>query len=339
MRSRLLASLAILLFTAWVVACNQQATSNETEEQSAATPVTLAMGFIPNVQFAPFYVAHAKGYYAEEGIDLTFDYGMENDLVQLVAADELRFAIASGDQVILGRSQGLPVVYVMEWYRRYPVAVTSITLDLQHPKDLEGHTLGLPGLFGANYIGWLAMAYAADVDQDRVHLEAIGFNQVPALIDGQVDAAMVYATNEPLQLKLQGYDPKTLYVSDYIDLVSNGLITNEKSIETRSELVEGMVRASLRGLADTLANPDEAFDIVVKEYVPEAGGENAEIQRAVLEEALSFWQSETLGASRPEAWQASVEFMAAAGLIDTTPNVETLFTNQFVDTASVSLRR
>nr|WP_290667688.1 hypothetical protein [Ardenticatena sp.] len=123
-------------------------------------------------------------------------------------------------------------------------------------------------------------------------------------------------------------------VSDSIDLVSNGLMTNEISVETRSDLVQGMVRASLRGLADTLANPD-----VVEKYVPEASGETAKVQRAVLDEAISFWQSDALGASRPEAWQASVAFMADAGLIETTPNVETLFTNQFVDVASDSLWR
>ena len=104
------------------------------------TKVTLYMGYIPNVQFAPFYLAQQKGYYRDEGIDLSFDYGMENDLMQLLATDKAQFAIGSGDQVILGRSQGLPLVYVMNWYRKYPVAVFSL-LPLKSPQDLKGKTV------------------------------------------------------------------------------------------------------------------------------------------------------------------------------------------------------
>lgn len=318
-----------------------QAAPTATEEEPAAdealTPVTLAMGFVPNVQFASFYVAQSKGYFAEEGIELTFDYGMENDLVQLVAADELQFAVASGDQVILGRSAGLPITYVMEWYSRFPVAVTSLDLDLDDPTVLEGQTVGLPGLFGANYVGWLALAYATDLDADAVTLESVGFNQVATLTEGQIDAAVVYATNEPLQLEAEGYDPSTIYVADYIDLVANGIITNEKTIRERPELVAGMVRASLRGLADAIEDPDAAFDIVVEEYVPEAGGENAELQRAVMEETLAFWRADDgiLGYSNPDAWQTSIEFMQAAELVEEAPDVESLYTNEFVEQADV----
>lgn len=304
----------------------------EAVEGDSLTPVTLAMGFVPNVQFASFYVAKSKGYFAEEGIDLQFDYGMENDLVQLVAANELQFAIASGDQVILGRSAGLPVRYVMQWYSRFPVGITSLDLDLSDPKVLEGKKVGIPGLFGASYVGWLGFTYASDVDKDAVKLETVGFNQVATLTEGQIDAAVVYATNEPLQLKEQGYDPSTIYVADYIDLVANGIITNEKTIDEQPELVAGMVRASLRGLADTIDDPDEAFDIVIEEFVPEAGGENAQLQRAILQETLKFWRTDgQLGSSDPAAWKTSVDFMSSADMIDEAPAVDSLYTNEFVE--------
>lgn len=287
--------------------------------------ITLAMGYIPNIQFAPFYVALERGYFAQEGLKIEFDYGMETDLLSLVGQGELQFAVASGDQVILARSQGLPVVYVMTYYKRFPVAVISLEMPLEEPKDLIGHRVGLPGLYGASYIGWRALLYAAGIPEGEIPLHSIGYTQVASLTEGKVEAAVVYANNEPVQLRQEGYEPYILYVADYINLVSNGLITNEETMEKEPELVERLVRAVLQGLRDTIEKPEEAFEIC-KRYVPEM----TEAQLAVLRETIPFWRSEPLGYSDPEAWEASQRFMLDVGLIDKETNVGKMFTNRFL---------
>jgi NitT/TauT family transport system substrate-binding protein len=292
------------------------------------TRVTLAMGFIPNVQFTPVYVAIEKGYFRDAGIELTLDYGMENDLLKLVGTDEMQFVIGSGEQVILARSQGLPVVYVANWYRRFPVAVASLS-PLDSPQDLVGMDVGLPGLYGANYIGWQALVDAARIDPAAVNLVSIGYTQVESLATGQVDAAVVYAMNAPVQLRQQGYEVHLLEVADYIDFVSNGLITNEKTIAERPDLVRAMVRALVRGLRDTLDDPEASFAICRK-YVPEIDDESAPLQRAVLEASLPFWQAEVLGHSKPEAWAASEAFMRQIGMIEAEIDPAALFNNDFV---------
>ena len=307
-----------------------QAKTTASENSSSLQKVVLGMGFIPNVQFAPFYVADAKGYFEEEGLQIEFNYGAEDDLLKLIGTDKLRFAVGSGDQVILARSQGLPAVYVANFYRQFPVSVASLKeKNITTPKDLEGKKVGIPGLFGASYIGWLALSNATDIDTDRVDLQSIGFTQAAMLEQNRVDAAVVYIVNTPVQLGVANKEVNEIRISDFVSLISNGIITNEQTIEKDPELVRGLVRAFLKGLHDTLDDSDEALDITLQ-YVPEAGGDNLTTTKAVLEASIELWQGDNLGISNREDWQESQDFMKEIGLIDHKTEVNKLFTNTFV---------
>jgi NitT/TauT family transport system substrate-binding protein len=325
--------LVIVLVLVLLVAIPALAGCGPAATEAPPETVTLAMGFVPNIQFAPFYVAVEKGYFAEEGITIQFDYGWETDLLKLVGSGELQFAIASGDQVILARSQGLPVLYVLNWYRRFPVCVVSLAeTGIESLGDLVGRQVGTPVTFGASYIGWRALLEAAGVDATDIELISIGYTQVAALTEGQVDAAICYAMNEPVQMQVSGHDLDVIYVADYINLVSNGLITNEVTAQDQPELVQGMVRAALRGLAYTLDHPDEAFKIS-GQYVPELAGDNEAVNRAILDESIRFWQAPLpeLGRSYEEEWLASQRVMAQMGLVGAEEGLTAMFTNRFVD--------
>ena len=325
-------SIFLFLILLFLAACGVNSTATPSEESGKLEKVRLGIGYVPDVQFAPLYVAQNKGYYADEGLEVEIEYGFENDFVALAAQGDREFAIASGDQVILARSQELPITYVMKWYQRYPVALVMPTsAGITEPQDLAGKTVGLPGFFGASFIGWKALAHAAGIDESNVSVKEIGFTQTAAIQQGLVDAAMVYIANEPNQLRSQGIEVDVIEVSDYIDLVSNGLVVGETLIAENPELVRRMVRATLRGLADTIANPEEAFAIV-RQIIPEITDEAAPTQRKVLEDSIELWKSDQLGVSSPQAWQESVDFMVETGLLEQPIEVNKLYTNQFVDT-------
>ncbi len=133
------------------------------------TKIRLPMGYIPSVQYAPFYVAVENGFFADEGLEIEFDYKFETDGVSLVGANELPFALVSAEQVPLARAQGLPVVYVLEWWQDYPVAVLARPeAGIKTPADLRGKKIGLPGLFGASYVGLRALLNAAGIQENEV---------------------------------------------------------------------------------------------------------------------------------------------------------------------------
>lgn len=292
--------------------------------------IRLPMGYLPSVQYAPFYVAEARGYFAEEGLELRFDYAFETDGVKLVGAGELPFSLASGEQVLLARQQELPVVYVFGWWQDYPVAIAApASSGIERPSDLAGRTVGIPLLGGASYIGYAAMLSADGLPLDAATLQVIGFTQAEALQAGQVDAAVVYANNEPIVLASQGFPVDVLRVADYVTLASNGIITNEATLRDDPDLVRRMLRATLRGLQDTLADPDAAFEIC-KIYVEGLSGEAESIQRQVLAESILFWEADRLGYSQPAAWENMERVMLEAGLLAETQQLDQAYTNEFV---------
>ena len=298
--------------------------------QPSLNKIRLPVGYIPNVQFAPLYVAIDKGYYRDAGLDIELDYKPETDGVSLVGAEELQFAIVSGEQVLLARNQGLPIVYVMAWWQDFPVAVAALAENgIQSPQDLKGKKIGLPGLYGASYIGLQALLDAAGVKESEVTLDSIGYNQVEALVSDLDDAVVVYANNEPIQLKNQGYDPSVIRVADYIQLASNGLITNEKTILENPDLVRKMVQATLRGIAESIENPDQAYDIS-KKYVEGLDQADMKVQKQILESTIEFWKSDQLGFSDVNAWENMQQVLLKMGLLEEPLDLSKAFTNQFI---------
>jgi NitT/TauT family transport system substrate-binding protein len=303
--------------------------------QAEATPTTLTQvrllfGYIPNIQFAPFYVAMDKGYYREAGLEVVPDYSFETDAVALVGAGELPFAVVSGEQVLLARAQELPVVYVMAWYHDYPVAVVAKKEQgITTPADLKGKRIGLPGLYGANYIGLRALLDSAGLSEADVTLDSIGFNQVEALAADQEQAVVGYIANEPIQLTTQGYDVDVIPVADYVQLASNGVITNEKAIAENPALVRAFVQATLRGITDTIANPDEAYEIS-KKYVEGLASADETLQKKILAASIALWQSDPPGKSDPGAWENMQIVLMNMGSYSESLDLSKAFSNDFI---------
>ena len=288
------------------------------------------MGYIPNIQYAPFYVAVDKGYFKKEGIELEFDYSFETDGVALVGAGELPFAVASGEQVLLARAQELPVVYAFAWYQQFPISVISTPeMNIKKPADLRGKTIGLPGLFGATYIGLDALLFSAGLKPADVTLEPIGFNQVEAFSTGKNNIVVGYTGNEPVQLQAQGLKLTELRVSDYVQLTANGIISSEKTITEEPDLVRALARALAHGIEDTIANPDEAYQISTK-FVDNLADMDKDVQMQILKTTIELWKAEKIGYSNPQAWENMNDLLVKMELIPSPVDLTKAFTNEFI---------
>lgn len=313
----------LVLILALLTGCQAKPAPSE-----GLTPVTLNLTYIPNIQFAPFYVAIEKGYFADAGLSVKLNYGNEADFLALVGSNHEQFMIASGEQVLLGRAQGLPVVAILEWYHDYPVGVAALsTAGIQQPEDLRGKVIGIPGLYGASYIGFEALAGEAGLTDQDYTLRSIGYTQAEALVTKQVDAVVIYLANEPVQLAAQGYDLAVLRVEDYVPLVGNTLVTNEQTITGNPELASSVTKAIQRAIEQVIKNPDEAFEIS-KKYVENLTDADAAIQKQVLAESIKLWQG-TGNGEESQPWENMQAVLLKLGLMKQPVELQKAYDDQF----------
>src|SRR6266702_7060027 len=195
----------LILLVLTTAACGSTTTTSGSTSPAALTKVSIGLGYIPDIQFAPFYVAQSKGYYKAAGLDVTFHHGIVNDLIGSMVLGHDNFVFASGDEALVARSKGLKVVDVSTIFQKYPVSlIVPANSPIHTLADLKGHTIGEPGPFGATHTGLLALLYQAHLSPSEVHVTEIGFTQVTALLTHKFDAVVGYSNNEPIQLSNHG---------------------------------------------------------------------------------------------------------------------------------------
>lgn len=236
--------------------------------QAGLAQERILLTFIPNIQFSPFYVGIERGIFAEAGFDLTLEHLQEPEVLDLVAVGRAKYGMVSGEQVILARSRGRDVVYVFEWFQQYPIGLVHAGgLDLGDLQQLRGLAIGIPGRFGASYSGLTTLLESAGLGEADIVIKEIGFNAPEVFCLGGVDAAIVYANNEPLQIRnlaaarecAPHEDVAVLKVASLVDLVSNGLIVNRDHIENAPEEIARMVSAFAQSLREAINNPAAAY--------------------------------------------------------------------------------
>ncbi len=330
-RSTMLFLCALMLcFTVWLSACGNSTNAGGTTSSTPLKDVSMGLGYTPDIQFAPFYVAQSKGYYKAAGLNVTLNHGIVTNLVDSLATGRTTFVFASGDELLVARDKNktLNAIDVAAIYQQYPVSlIVPADSPIKTLGDLKGHSIGIPGPFGATYIGLLALLYHAHLALSDVNVQSIGFNQVSALLQQHVDAVMGYSNNEPLQLERNGLKVRTFVASDYQPLVSNSILVTEQMYHGQPQVVKAFVRATLKGLQDVLDNPPAAVDIS-KSYVP---GMDTGQALAVLQATLPIYKGAGhLGYNDSATWSSMEQFLVAQKTIAPVANLSQVYTNDML---------
>jgi NitT/TauT family transport system substrate-binding protein len=301
----------------------------------SADSIKIAMGYIPNVQFAPYYIADENGYFEAEGLEVSFDYGFATDIMSLVGSGQVEFGISDGDQVIIARDRGIPVRVVYTMYVKYPVAVVSFKeKNLSDVRSLAGARVGAPVPYGSNYFGLQVLLHSAGMTIDDIDLKFIGYTQVESLISDRVDAAVVFINNEPVVLKNMGKSLNVIDTYSITPMASAAIITADSLIQEDPDLVRRFVRAVTEAGYYILENKDEVLPKLQK-YIPTLSKETMPINRKVLLASLELWVDEDircqgLGYTTRSDWESSIETMHTLGLIQSKIPADDCFTNRFI---------
>lgn len=285
---------------------------------ASAGPVSLrvGLGYIPSVQFAPFYLADEAGYYADAGLEVSFEHHTDQDLITLVGQGAMDVGMADGTSVIPAVSQGIPIVYVATVFSRFPnVLFAPVAQGIMTPADLAGHSVGIPGRYGSSWIALQALLSSAGLTPEDVEIVTYpDFGHGVAVAAGQVDAAIGYLNNEPITLARDGIDVDVVSVDEVAPLPGPGLVVSQSALRENGPALRAFTAATLRAMADIAADPQLGLEATFAR-VPELAGQ-ADIQAAILDATARAWSNaytdaHGLGAIDPAVWEAALATMRA----------------------------
>lgn len=291
--------------------------SSESEAATATTPTSLTVGlsYVPDIQFAPFYVAEDLGFYEEAGLDVTLrHHGAEEGIFTALEQGAEDVVVASGDEVLGQAAAGSDVVQIATLYATSPVAlIAPEEAGITTAADLEGLTIGTPGEYGSTYLGLLTLLEEAGLGTDDVTIQSIGYTQTTALLTDQVDAVMGFSNGDGVRIAAAG-TPVT--VLEPPSLVSVGVATTGEEIESEAEALTAFIEASVRGAQAAAEDPEGTVEIA-SGYISGMTADAREDALAVLEATIPLWSD---GAETDlEVWQAMGEAMVGAGIIEEIP--------------------
>jgi NitT/TauT family transport system substrate-binding protein len=303
------------------------------QAQSALQKATIRLDWKAGAQHAPFYLAKARGFYKDEGLDVEIISGSgSSDTVKQVGSGTVDFGLVDALVLVQAAQQRVPVKSIAAYYQRSPIVVIS-------PKDkpvtspqqlLSGIKLGSKK-GSATYQGLVAFLAANNMQIEQIKMVDIGFGVAPLLVK-QVDAIMGFSMNEPIEVESGGMATFVLPISDFgVDTYGLTIVSNNDLMQNKPAVVERFLRATRRGIEDAIKDPAAAVAALAK-AVDEI---DTARETKVLDRTIPYWQSEETKEHGPgwqtqTRWQHTIDVARKLGLIETDLKPDQVFVNTFL---------
>jgi NitT/TauT family transport system substrate-binding protein len=323
MNARFRISILLLLLGLLMTACAPR------ESDAPPDEVTVQLKWVHQAQFAGFYLAQERGYYAQENIAITFAEGGPgiNPLEQ-VSKGEADFGVGAPDDILVRRSQGEPVVAIATIYRRSPIVFAAqADSGIKAPVDFLGSTVAVSGTIDLE-TQFRAMMNRLDLDIDQVEIVPHSYD-LTRLYDREVDVIAVYLTGGVIRMRQEGAEVNLIWPSDYgIHMYADTLMTTDQMIAQNPELVTRFLRASLRGWRAAIEEPEAATEATLQ-YARETDS-TLQVQMMAASVPLIHTGEDQIGWMRADIWAGMHDILLEQGLLDEAMDVNEVYTMEFL---------
>ncbi|MGJ9516367.1 ABC transporter substrate-binding protein [Actinotignum sp. GS-2025b] len=281
---------------------------------SATASLTVGLTYVPDIQFAPFYVAEDQGYFREAGLDITLrHHGAQESLLGALSSGSEDVVFAGGDEMMEGRSNGIDVVNWATMYQDYPVTlIVPADSPIKSAADLAGRRVGLPGPYGENYYALQALMAAHNWSESDISVNYIGYTQAAALASGEVDAIIGFRNSDVPSVERQGVPVRTIeMLPGGLPLVGVGLGSLRPTVDAHRDDFTRMLAALDRAVNFARSNPKETVKITAKHVPALRETDNAAAAEKVLANTIELYAGRTpLGVQDAQRWEAMAAFMS-----------------------------
>jgi NitT/TauT family transport system substrate-binding protein len=311
----------------------------------AAEKVRVGLDFTISGYHAPWFVALDKGWFTEQGLDVTIARGYgSGDTAKRLVTNVIDIGFHHPAPLIVSNAEGENLRIVMGYFVQEMCASYSAAEDgnVRKPKDLEGRVLGNPPGDACNII-LPALAEKTGLDLGKIkHAAMDAPARLPMLASGQITATLSFYDKDILfkkALQKAGKSMVSFRFAEYIPMYSNSVVVHQRTLDARPEMVRRFLVAMVRGFKYTQANPDEAAAIVMKLY-PESDREYIRASVDTLRE--SIWDETTkakgVGIIDREKITATRDTIVKYWKLKVSPPVEKIFSNEHIEWAHQQAR-
>lgn len=282
--------------------------------------------------FGPWILAQAKGYYKAEGLDVKFVSGRGGlDVAKQVGAGNAVIGGSIGDTPIIARAQGIPVKAVALLGAGSLMQLVSHKDErIESPRELKGRTVTVISYTDATYYALLGMLSKVGLTKNDVNIQAVGPTGVWQQFAGKKAAAMAGVPEWTVWSKEAGSQVDVLWADVYFKSMAQAILASDETIQKNPQLIQKLVRATLKGMRDIMANPQAASEVYVK-HVPVHQGKQPMMQRTFeFFNKYVYANQKVLGLMDEPRLGELQKFYVSNGVVPKETPLKDLYTNQFV---------